>query len=132
MYICILRYISMKLLYRSLSLLPLIKYLSTKQVSGGREDKLCRVVNYFLQNFIIFYELLLFCKVFLEVGVMYFLKTFIIFDRTLSCLLQFFTPGQIFSKEIYAASSAPYLILSCRRQRNSEHILILNRSERNI
>ena len=45
---------------------------------------------------------------------------------------KFFTPGQIFSKEIYAASSAPYLILSCRRQWNSEHVLILNRIERNI
>ena len=56
--ISILRYISPKLLYRSLSLLLLIKYLSTKQVSGGREDKLCREVKYLLKILIIFYELL--------------------------------------------------------------------------
>ena len=57
-FISILRYISPKLLYRSLSLLLLIKYLSTKQVSGGREDKLCREVKYLLKILIIFYELL--------------------------------------------------------------------------
>ena len=57
-FISILRYISPKLLYRSLSLLLLIKYLSTKQVSGGREDKLCREVKYLLKILISFYELL--------------------------------------------------------------------------
>ena len=131
-FISILRYISPKLLYRSLSLLLLIKYLSTKQVSGGREDKLCREVKYLLKILITFYELL-FCEVFIEVYAKYFLETFIIFCLAGQTLLQFFHTWSDFLERnlcrIFRALS--HIVLPAAMKLRT-YILILNRTERNI